>query len=226
MPAVIFDNNVGNLMQPVLAGVLQARGTRAFVVRGSDGIDEITTTGPSSGFETGGGTIAPLAISPQDLGLAAAEPGDLAGGDPERNAAVTRSVLSGDKGPARDIVVLNSAAALTVAGIAGDLGEGLGRAAESIDSGRAAGVLSRWVEASNRAARYPSACEREGADGTHRRPLRAGSGHRVQEGARAGGQARQEGAPRADRRSAAESEEAGSTAGAPSASEFNRGHRR
>ncbi len=136
-------------MQPVIAGVLRDRGTRAFVVRGGDGIDEITTTGPTRVIDVGGGGEPEFQLDPAGLGLPTAEPSDLAGGDPARNAEVARSVLSGEAGPARDIVLLNAAAALTVAGTAGNLQDGLAAAAESVDSGRAAGVLDRWVEVSN-----------------------------------------------------------------------------
>lgn len=136
-------------MQPVLAGVLADRGTRAFVVRGADGIDEITTTGPSRVIETVAGVTTEFELDPATLGLASARPGDLAGGDPATNAAVTRAVLAGERGHARDIVLLNAAAALTVAGISPSMPEGLAAAAASIDSSRAAGVLDAWVEVSN-----------------------------------------------------------------------------
>ena len=138
-------------MQPILAGVLANRGTRAFVVRGGDGIDEITTTGPSKVIETLGGATVAFDLDPASLGIAAAAPGDLVGGDPATNAGVARAVLGGQRGPARDIVALNAAAALTVVGISPSLPEGLAAAAESLDSGRAAGVLDAWIEVSNRA---------------------------------------------------------------------------
>jgi anthranilate phosphoribosyltransferase len=137
-------------MLPVLAGVLAERGTRAFVVRGGDGIDEITTTGPSRVIETVAGATTEFQLDPTSLGIATAARSDLAGGDPATNADVARTVLSGVGGFARDIVVLNAGAALTVAGISDSLPDGLAAAAESIDSGRAAGVLGRWVEVSNR----------------------------------------------------------------------------
>jgi anthranilate phosphoribosyltransferase len=114
-------------MQPVLAGVLADRGTRAFVVRGADGIDEITTTGPSRVIETVAGVTTEFELDPATLGLASARPGDLAGGDPATNAAVTRAVLAGEP----------------------SMPEGLAAAAASIDSSRAAGVLDAWVEVSN-----------------------------------------------------------------------------
>jgi anthranilate phosphoribosyltransferase len=139
-------------MQPVLAGVLAERGTRAYVVRGSDGIDEITTTGPSHVHETGGqeGAVREFDLDPASLGLAAATKEDLAGGDAAHNAEIARSILGGAAGPGRDIAVLNAAAALTVAGVATDLTEGMARAAESIDSGAGTKILQRWVEVSNR----------------------------------------------------------------------------
>jgi anthranilate phosphoribosyltransferase len=136
-------------MLPVIAGVLADRGTSAYVVRGEDGLDEITTTGPSTAYRTGSGETTEFRIDPAILGLQPAAAADLAGGDAATNAAAARAVLAGEAGPARDIVLLNAAAALTVAGLAVDLAEGLVRAAESVDSGAAAGVLTRWVETSS-----------------------------------------------------------------------------
>jgi anthranilate phosphoribosyltransferase len=138
-------------MLPVLAGVLARRGTRAYVFRGSDGLDELTTTGPSTVHEVGSGDPKEFELDPSSLGLPAAKPADLAGGDPAHNADVARRVLAGEKEPARDIVVLNAAAALTVAGVSGDLADGLARAAESIDGGKASAVLTHWTEVSNAA---------------------------------------------------------------------------
>jgi anthranilate phosphoribosyltransferase len=136
-------------MQPVLAGVLAERGTRAFVVHGTDGLDEITTTGASTVYETGKGEPHPTVLDPSDLDVPIARKADLEGGDAAYNAEVARKVLAGERGPARDIVALNAAAALTVAGIAGDLSDGLHRAAESIDSRKASDVLARWIDVSN-----------------------------------------------------------------------------
>jgi anthranilate phosphoribosyltransferase len=138
-------------MLPVLAGVLAERGTRAYVFRGSDGLDELTTTGPSTVRETGAEREPEeFELDPSTLGVPRASVADLAGGDPAHNADVARQVLAGDRGPARDIVLLNAAAALSVAGLSATLEEGLSRGAESIDSGKARTVLSRWMEASNR----------------------------------------------------------------------------
>jgi anthranilate phosphoribosyltransferase len=136
-------------MLPVVAGVLAARGTRAYVVRGGDGLDELTTTGPSTVLETLDGELRETTLDPALLGLRPARPEDLTGGDAAANAEVARSVLAGTPGPARDIVLLNAAAALTVAGKAADPAEGLTLAAASIDEGRASDVLDRWVAVSN-----------------------------------------------------------------------------
>jgi anthranilate phosphoribosyltransferase len=136
-------------MVPVLAGVLASRGTAAFVVHGGDGLDELTTTGPSQLLDTRSGSVEESSFDPGSVGLAQASAGDLAGGDVGTNVAAARSVLSGEHGPQRDIVLLNAAAALVVSGLASGWEDGLQRAAESIDSGRASGVLDRWIDVSN-----------------------------------------------------------------------------
>jgi anthranilate phosphoribosyltransferase len=136
-------------MLPVLAGVLAERGTRAYIFRGSDGLDELTTTGPSTVRETGLGETREFELDPGTLGLPTASPGDLAGGDAAHNAGVARAILDGGHSPARDIVLLNAAAALHVAGLASDLADGLRISGESVDRGKAAAVLARWVEVSN-----------------------------------------------------------------------------
>jgi len=135
-------------MLPVVSGVLSARGTRAFVVRGRDGLDEITTTGPTEAIETGAGDPRTFTLDPAALGIPTARAEDLVGGDAETNARIAREVLDGEGGPARDIVLLNAAAALTVAGVATDLVDGVARAADSVDSGAARRVLERWVDTS------------------------------------------------------------------------------
>jgi anthranilate phosphoribosyltransferase len=136
---------------PVVAGVLAERGTRAYVVRGTDGLDELTITGPTEVYDVDHGAAMQLHLLPIEVGVTVGRLEQLAGGDPATNADITRRILGGEKGPARDVVALNAAAALFVSGLATDLHEGLQRAGESIDSGRAAAVLSRWVEVSNRA---------------------------------------------------------------------------
>lgn len=134
----------------VMVATLAARGsTHAWVVHGG-GLDELSTTGPSTVTELRSGAVSSTVVDPNELGLDLVEPSALVGGSPAVNADVVRRVLAGEPGPHRDIVVLNAAAALVVADRAGDLAEGLTRAAESIDSGRAAAVLDRLVTVSGR----------------------------------------------------------------------------
>jgi anthranilate phosphoribosyltransferase len=138
-------------MLPLLAEVFARRGTRAMVFRGQDGMDELTTTGLSTVYEIVEGDVRERSLDPTELGLPRARAEDLAGADVAGNAAIARSVLSGEHGPKRDVVVLNAGAALEVAGAAPDLREGIEKAAESIDSGAAARVLERLVEVSQHA---------------------------------------------------------------------------
>lgn len=118
---------------------------RAWVVHGSDGLDELTTTGPSWVAEFNGGAISTFEISPSEAGLALARPEDLKGGTPEENADALRGLLDGRPGPYRDIVLFNAGAALVVAGKAADVRQGAAMAAESIDSGAARAALARLV---------------------------------------------------------------------------------
>lgn len=122
------------LMAKVLASLGLAR---AFVVHGSDGLDEITTTGPTLALEIHSGAIAHHTLTPGDFGVPLASLEDLRGGDSAENAAITRLILNGQTGPRRDIVLVNAAAALVAAGKASDLREGMTLAAGSIDSGAA-----------------------------------------------------------------------------------------
>jgi anthranilate phosphoribosyltransferase len=135
-------------MLPLMAEVLARRGVRARLFRGSDGLDELTTTGPSSLFEVEDGSVRERAFDPTEVGLSFATPEDLRGGDVDASAAIARSVLAGDPGPRREVVLLNAAAALEVASVAGSLAEGLAVAARSIDTGAAAATLERWVAVS------------------------------------------------------------------------------
>ncbi|WLQ06172.1 anthranilate phosphoribosyltransferase [Arthrobacter oryzae] len=138
-------------MAPLVAGVLAKRGSRGLVFRGSDGLDELTTTGPSTVWEIRDGEVTEQTFDPQVLGIRPATVEDLRGGDAAANAAVVRDVLSGAPGPARDAVLLNAAAGLVAfdADAEGPLTDrmaaALKRAAESIDSGAAAAVLEKWV---------------------------------------------------------------------------------
>ena len=118
---------------------------RAWVVHGSDGLDELTTTGPSYVVEYNHGAVSAFEITPNDAGLPEAKPEDLKGGTPEENAAALRKVLDGEASAYRDIVVYNTAAALVVAGAAANLSEAAGIAADSIDSGKAKAALEKLV---------------------------------------------------------------------------------
>jgi anthranilate phosphoribosyltransferase len=140
------------LVRP-LAEALGALGAeRALVVHGSDGMDELTTTGSSHAAHFDGTGVSELEVKPEALGLPLAKLEDLAGGEPRENAAMLRAVLAGAPGPHRDIVLLNAAAVLWVADAASGLEEGLVVAADSIDSGRAADKLEQLVVATREAA--------------------------------------------------------------------------
>jgi anthranilate phosphoribosyltransferase len=120
----------------------------AWVVHGA-GIDEITTAGTTTVAEFKDGTVRSFEIAPEDAGLARATLDDLRGGEPAHNAALMHGVLSGKKGPLRDIVLFNAAAGLMVAGRAADLREGVAIAVDSIDSGKASAVLQKLVSETN-----------------------------------------------------------------------------
>jgi anthranilate phosphoribosyltransferase len=133
--------------------VLAAGGaTHAVVVHGADGLDELSTTGPSTMYVwSGDDSQPPVTVEPADVGLAPARVADLRGGDADTNAAFARRVLDGDSGPHRDVVLLNAAAGLLVAGTVSSIAEGVGRAAAAIDDGCAAEALERLVTVSQAA---------------------------------------------------------------------------
>ncbi len=132
-----------------LAEVLGALGSsRVFTFHGHGGLDELTTTGENHLVEFRDGKVTETTLDPRALGLPAAKPGDLAGGSPEENAGIARSVLGGAPGPRRDAVLLNAAVALMAAGLAGTPEEGIRRAAEAIDSGAVLRKLDQFVAAS------------------------------------------------------------------------------
>ena len=132
-----------------LAEVLGALGaTKAWVVHGA-GMDELTTAGESSVAEWKDGRVSLFTITPEAVGLPRATIGDLKGGDPEFNAAALLRLMDGEKGPYRDIVLLNAAAALLVADKVETLTDGVAMASAAIDEGRAAGALKALAEASN-----------------------------------------------------------------------------
>jgi len=135
-----------------LAEVLRNLGSeRAWVVHGSDGLDELTTTGMTRVAELNAGAISGFEVTPEDAGLPRATLAQLKGGDAQANAAAIREVLGGEPGPFRDIVLLNAAAALIVGGKAASLREGVERASRSIDTGAAAQALGKLVAITNAA---------------------------------------------------------------------------
>ncbi|MBS1830013.1 MAG: anthranilate phosphoribosyltransferase [Acidobacteria bacterium] len=134
------SEEAAELMANALAGLGVER---AMVVHGSDGLDEITTTGPTLVFTVTGSTVARSVVRPEDFGAPVAKGEDLRGGDKKRNAAIAMEVLLGEKGPKRDIVLVNAAAALVVGGKAGDWGGGMRLAEGSIESGEALMRLRR-----------------------------------------------------------------------------------
>jgi anthranilate phosphoribosyltransferase len=143
-------------MAPLLARVIASRDGRGLVFRGFDGLDELTTTSPSDVWVVSEGRVHRTALDPLDLGLAPAAPADLVGGPPEHNAQVVRDLVAGERGPVRDIVLLNAAAALlafhgvdTEATLADQLAPYLALAADAIDSGRSATNLQLWIELTN-----------------------------------------------------------------------------
>jgi anthranilate phosphoribosyltransferase len=153
-PAGVKRQMVGVFARPwiePLAHVLGALGCeRAWVVHGSDGLDEITTSGPTYVASLEGGKVTTFEVTPEDAGLKRAATADLKGADAAHNAEALRGVLDGKPGPFRDVAVLNAAAALIVAGKAKDIKEGAALAAKSVDSGEAKKRLDRLVAVSNK----------------------------------------------------------------------------
>ena len=133
-----------------MANVLGGLGSEhAFVVHGSDGLDEVTTTGPTRVSELKAESVTTYEISPGDFGLDVASPEDLKGGKPELNAKILRGILEGETGPRRDIVLLNSALALVAGGKAEAIPEAIELAGETIDSGSPLEKLDKLVKISN-----------------------------------------------------------------------------
>ena len=151
------------------------RGATAALVFHGGGLDELTTTGPSTVWVAADGAVSETSLDPAALGLPRSSLADLRGGDPAHNASVVRAVLAGEAGPVRDIVLLNAAAAMAAADglgavaaarsadpaataaatgevLAKALSERLARAAQAVDTGATAALLARWVDASNRLA--------------------------------------------------------------------------
>jgi len=145
---------------PLMVGVFQTRGATALVYRGDDGIDKLTTTGHSHVWEVSRGAVTEHDLDPLDLGVPRASIDSLLGSGPEYNAGLARAVLAGERGPVRDIVLLNAAAGLVAFALAGDPAQvqvpfvermraKLAVAAEAVDSGAAEAKLAEWVAATN-----------------------------------------------------------------------------
>jgi anthranilate phosphoribosyltransferase len=154
-PAGVARQSVG-VSDPAMAeriiGALAALGkTRALVYYGHDGLDELTTTTTSTVYELVDGEIRNFELDPKALGFAWADAADLSGGDAATNAAIVHRVVGGERGPIRDIVLLNAAAALVVADLASDMTAGVELAAEVIDDGRAATTLDDFIATSQAA---------------------------------------------------------------------------
>ncbi|MFQ4148955.1 anthranilate phosphoribosyltransferase [Arthrobacter sp. LAPM80] len=138
-------------LAPLVAGVLAARNVRALVFRGSDGLDELTTTGTSTIWEVRNGAVTESSFDPLDLGIARATIEDLRGKDAEFNAGVVRRILDGERSPIRDAVVLNAAAGLVAydraasGSLLARMKFAMARAEAAIDSGAASHVLKSWV---------------------------------------------------------------------------------
>lgn len=133
-----------------LARVLKDLGSeRVWMVHGSDGLDEMTTTGPTHIVALENGELRRFSVSPADVGLKQATLDDLKGGDPDQNARALLNVLNGKKTPYRDVAVLNAAGALVVAGKAADLIEGVSLAEKALDNGDALAILERLITVSN-----------------------------------------------------------------------------
>jgi anthranilate phosphoribosyltransferase len=141
----IADGALGEKM----ARVLQHLGSQhALVVHGEDGLDEISIAAATQIWELQNGSIRAYTITPEDLGLSRASHDAIRGGSAEENVAAMNRVLSGEKGPHRDVVLLNAAAALVAGNAAQDLGQGVMKASEAIDSGRAMEKLQALVQLS------------------------------------------------------------------------------
>jgi len=139
----VYDGRLTEVMARVLS---ELGSVRAFVVHGADGLDEISNTGESLVAEVRDNKVRTYTVRPEDFGLPRCTLADLQGGSVADNAEIIRRILKGERGPRRDIVVLNAGAAIVAGGKAGELGEGLRLAAESIDSGAALQRLERLVE--------------------------------------------------------------------------------
>jgi anthranilate phosphoribosyltransferase len=138
--------------QGTIAGALAHLGVdRALVVSSEDGLDEISTTGSTRIIEVNGEQIESYTVTPEELGVELASGSGLEGGDPDHNAAITRAVLAGEHGPARDLALVNAGATIYAAGQATSLAEGVQAAQAAIDDGNAAKTLEAFIAATHQA---------------------------------------------------------------------------
>jgi len=137
------------LVEPLAKVLLQLGCRRGFVVHGSDGMDEITLTGPTLVAAVSGGTVELQTIEPEQFGFRRCRLEDLQGGDAEQNAAIIKAIMAGEKGPKRDIVVLNGAYALLAAGLATDVDAGIEMLQAVLDNGKAQETLDALVRMTN-----------------------------------------------------------------------------
>ena len=138
----VYDNE---WVEPVAAALLANQAHSAWVVHGDSGLDELSTTGPSFVSQIKNGNLTSFEITPEDAGLPRASLADIVGGDPEHNAGEVRKLLDGAKGPYRDIVLLNAAAAFIVCDTVETLREGVALGTDIIDSGKARAALEKLV---------------------------------------------------------------------------------
>ena len=142
-----------SLMASKMIGVLANLGSvSVFVFHGEDGLDELTTTGPSQIYRLRNGEITQSEFTPEDFGVPRATIAEIKGGDVQENVSILRSILAGEKGPKRDIVVVNAAAGLVAAGLADGFTDGVAAAEKAIDTGAAGSVLSKVVSRSQQMA--------------------------------------------------------------------------
>jgi anthranilate phosphoribosyltransferase len=158
-PQAVAAGIADERMCEVIAGVLASRGCSSLVFHGGDGLDELTTTTTSTVWVVHEGTVSQAVFDPAALGIPRTRPEDLRGADAAHNAEVARGVLAGQRGPVRDTVLLNAAAALAAEAGAGGaamlteaLRAGYARAEAAVDSGAAAALLDRWAQASRHLA--------------------------------------------------------------------------
>jgi anthranilate phosphoribosyltransferase len=136
-------------LEPLTQVLKELGSQKVWTVHGSDGLDEMTTTGPTFVVALENGAIRRFTVTPDDVGLPTASLDDLRGGDPEHNAAQLRAVLDGARTPYRDVALLNAAASLVVADEAANLRDGLERASRALDSGASKATLEHLVQISN-----------------------------------------------------------------------------